>query len=81
VSVVEVSIDGGKTWEKGQLGNDEGTYSFRRWNAQVTAPASGKLSLMVRCTNTKGVIQPDQPNWNSAGFMRNVIESAQLSVA
>jgi hypothetical protein len=36
---------------------------------------------MVRCTNTNGVVQPDQPNWNSAGFMRNVIERVQLSVA
>jgi DMSO/TMAO reductase YedYZ molybdopterin-dependent catalytic subunit len=81
VSVVELSIDGGRNWEKVQLGNDEGIYSFRRWNAQVTAPASGSLILMVRCTNTNGVVQPDQPNWNSAGFMRNVIERVQLSVA
>jgi hypothetical protein len=36
---------------------------------------------MVRCTNAEGCRQPDQPNWNSAGFMRNVIESVQLSVA
>ena len=81
VSVVELSIDGGRNWVKVQLGNDEGIYSFRRWNAQVTAPASGSLILMVRCTNTNGVVQPDQPNWNSAGFMRNVIERVQLSVA
>jgi hypothetical protein len=27
VSLVEVSIDSGKTWEKGQLGNDEGDFT------------------------------------------------------
>ncbi len=49
---------------------------------QVTAaPASGSMALMVRCTNTKGVAQPGEPNWNGAGFMRNVIESVHLKVA
>jgi hypothetical protein len=35
----------------------------------------------VRCTNTKGEVQPDAPNWNGAGFMRNVIERVQLTAA
>ena len=30
---------------------------------------------MVRCTNSNGVAQPDQANWNPAGFMRNVMEA------
>ena len=63
------------------LGPDAGRYSFRQWTAQVTAPASGALTLMVRCTNTDKVTQPAEPTWNPAGFMRNVIESVHLSVA
>jgi DMSO/TMAO reductase YedYZ molybdopterin-dependent catalytic subunit len=81
VAAVELSADGGESWQKTQLGTDEGPYSFRQWTAQVTAPASGSMALMVRCTNTKGVAQPGEPNWNGAGFMRNVIESVHLKVA
>ena len=80
VAAVDMSIDGGATWQPAALGRDEGAYSFRQWTAQATAPASGALAALVRCTNTKQVAQPMQPNWNGGGFMRNVIESVTLAV-
>ena len=81
VSQVELSVDGGHNWQKTALGRDEGTYSFRQWSTQVTAPESGTLTLQVRCTNTKGAVQRAGPNWNGGGFMRNAIESVRLAVA
>ena len=63
------------------LGKDEGAYSFRQWTAQATAPATGALTALVRCTNTKQVPQPMVANWNGGGFMRNVVETVQLNVA
>ena len=81
VSQVELSEDGGQSWQKTVLGRDEGTYSFRLWSTQITAPQSGTLTLHARCTNTKGEVQPAEPNWNGGGFMRNVIETVQLKVA
>jgi hypothetical protein len=80
VSKVEFSGDEGRTWQNTDLGTDEGKYSFRQWSTQITAPQSGRLSLQVRCTNTKDESQPLEPNWNSGGFMRNVIERVQLAV-
>src|SRR5271169_6719100 len=62
VSQMELSADGGQSWRKTTLGRDEGTYSFRQWSTQVTAPAAGTLTLQVRCTNTKGEVQPAEPN-------------------
>ena len=81
VSQVELSADGGRSWQKTALGRDEGTYSFRQWSTQLTVPPSGTLALQVRCTNTKREVQPVEPNWNAGGFMRNVIERVQLTVA
>ena len=81
VARVELSADGGQTWRQTALGRDEGTYSFLQWNTQIMAPPSGSLTLQVRCTNTKGEDQPAEPNWNGGGFMRNVIERVQLTVA
>jgi DMSO/TMAO reductase YedYZ molybdopterin-dependent catalytic subunit len=81
VAKVDLSVDGGHSWQPTVLGPDEGAYSFRRWTAEVAAPASGTLTLMARCTNTGGIAQPAEPNWNSGGFMRNVIESVRVSVA
>jgi len=73
--------DGGGSWQPTALGRDEGTYSFRQWSMQITAPHSGTLTLQVRCTNTKGEVQPSEPNWNGGGFMRNAIERVRLTIA
>jgi DMSO/TMAO reductase YedYZ molybdopterin-dependent catalytic subunit len=78
VARVDFSIDGGRTWQAAELGNDEGKYSFRQWETRFTLPSNGDHSLMVRSTNTNNVTQPDVANWNPAGFMRNVIEATPV---
>lgn len=81
VAKVDVSMDGGASWVAAQLGKDEGTYSFRQWTAPFTPKAAGPLTLMVRCTNTKGAVQPGTATWNPSGFMRNVIERTDIVAA
>lgn len=80
VKRVDFSHDGGKSWEATYLGKDEGKYSFRQWRTRFT-PEKGDHTLMVRCTNVRDEVQPDQPNWNPSGFMRNVIEATPVSAA
>jgi hypothetical protein len=78
VAKVEISIDDGQTWRQTQLGNDDSKYGFRKWETQLIFPATGEYSFQVRCTNSNGVSQPDMPNWNPAGFMRNVVEAIRI---
>ena len=81
VASVDYSIDRGQNWRQAQLEKDEGKYGFRLWQTQFTLPSAGKYSLLTRCTNSNGVAQPDTPNWNLAGFMRNVVESVDIIAA
>jgi DMSO/TMAO reductase YedYZ molybdopterin-dependent catalytic subunit len=78
VAQVDVSVDDGRTWRRAELGQDEGKYGFRRWQAQLTFATPGEHSVRVRCTNSTGEYQPDGPNWNPAGFMRNAVESIRI---
>ena len=78
VGRVDVSTDAGASWQPATLGKDEGKYSFRRWDATLTLPEKGNHTLMVRCTNSAGVVQPTAMNWNANGFMQNGIESTAL---
>jgi hypothetical protein len=81
VSRVDLSSDSGKNWQSAQLGPDMGKYGFRQWSAQVTPATRGEMTLMVRCTNSSGVTQPSEANWNPSGFMRNVIETTHVTAA
>jgi DMSO/TMAO reductase YedYZ molybdopterin-dependent catalytic subunit len=79
VASVDFSIDRGQSWHQTQLGKDEGKYGFRQWQAQLTLPAAGAYGLLIRCTNANGVAQPGAPNWNPAGFMRNEMETIDVT--
>lgn len=81
VKRVDISGDGGRSWQSAELGKDEGKYSFRRFEVRFKPATPGSETLMVRCTNTNDIAQPDRPKWNPAGFMRNVIEQTPVSVA
>jgi hypothetical protein len=81
VARVDLSTDDGKTWQAAKLGKDEGKYSFRRWELPVALTDKGAGALLIRCTNSDGVAQPMQPNWNPGGYMRNVIESTPIVVS
>jgi DMSO/TMAO reductase YedYZ molybdopterin-dependent catalytic subunit len=81
VARVDISIDGGKSWQEAKLGKDEGKYGFRQWQVKPTLPGPGKHAVLVRCTNDNGEVQPDTPNWNPGGYLRNVIESTDLVAA
>jgi hypothetical protein len=77
---VQLSLDDGHTWSDTQLGQDYGKYSFRQWHKTVKFGQAGKQMLMVRAVDATGEAQPSTPNWNGAGFMRNIIESVNVTV-
>ena len=81
VAKVLLSTDGGQRWQETRLGADHGKYSFRRWDMPLRFAHEGPQKLMVKAVNAAGVEQPDRPNWNASGFMRNVIESISVQVA
>jgi hypothetical protein len=78
VSKVLFSADSGSRWQEARLGSDHGKYSFRQWEVPLRLSSPGSHKLMIKAINAAGSAQPDRPNWNGAGFMRNVIESVSV---
>lgn len=81
ITDVDVSADGGRSWQAAKLGADLGKYSFREWTLPFTPAKAGELALKVRASNRIGQTQPMDPLWNPSGYMRNVVETTRLNVA
>ncbi len=75
VARVEVSVDGGQSWQDADL-EPAGAHrwAWRRWSMPWTA-APGEYLLTARATTTDGEVQPAEQNWNRGGFLNN---SSQL---
>jgi DMSO/TMAO reductase YedYZ molybdopterin-dependent catalytic subunit len=78
---VMFSDDSGGNWQEARLGSNHGKYSFRQWEVPLRLASPGSHKLMIKAINAAGSAQPDRPNWNGAGFMRNVIESVSVKAA
>ncbi|MBX9688056.1 MAG: molybdopterin-dependent oxidoreductase [Candidatus Obscuribacterales bacterium] len=81
IESVEISTDGGKNWSPAKLiPNDFGNYSWVRWKFAFTPGQSGKQRFLLRAVAKSGETQPMQANWNKSGYMRNVVESLEVTV-
>lgn len=80
ITEVQVSTDGGKTWRGAELGKDHGRYSFREWTL-AWKPAPGAHAIRCRAFNRIGETQPLEPLWNPAGYLRNVVETVNVTAS
>lgn len=65
---VEVSLDGGKTWQTARfVGPDLGKYAWRQFALQARLPA-GNHVLASRATDTAGNVQPENRGENQSGY-------------
>jgi DMSO/TMAO reductase YedYZ molybdopterin-dependent catalytic subunit len=77
IRTVDVSTDGGKSWESAALGQDLGRFAFRPWSFALNAKR-GKHTVMVNATNKLGQTQVSQLIFNGAGYHNNVMQNITL---
>ena len=70
---VDVSTDGGRTWQGADLGADPGRFSFRPWQF-VFKPSKGRYAISARASNGVGETQVEQLIFNPAGYNNNVMQ-------
>ena len=80
VERVEVSVDGGATWDDAQLGAPLGERAWRGWSYAWDAPAPGSYVISSRATDAAGNTQPVEPPWNLKGYANNEIERVPVTV-
>ncbi|MCX7760093.1 MAG: molybdopterin-dependent oxidoreductase [Hydrogenothermaceae bacterium] len=80
VNQVLVSIDGGKSWSKADLGKDLGRYSWIQWFYEFTPKRKGEYIVMVLAINSIGEGQPLKGLWNPSGYEWNEIQKLTIKV-
>lgn len=64
INQVELSLDGGKTWQATRLEGPQDQYMWVRWSYVWDAQKAGKYTLMARATDAAGREQSHTPRYN-----------------
>jgi DMSO/TMAO reductase YedYZ molybdopterin-dependent catalytic subunit len=78
---VEISTDGGATWNLAKLGHDQAHYAWRLWSYDWKPGKSGDYSIQSRASDSQGRIQPQTPVWNPSGYLYNAVDQVNVHVS
>ncbi len=81
VTRVEVSADGGRTWNAAALGDGPSEFAWRPWTFEWDATEVGEYELCVRATDAAGNVQPTAQSWNREGVQNNSVQRVTVVVA
>lgn len=78
---VEVSLDGGQTWQPARFTQAPRQYIWAQWEVEIELPA-GKQQIAVRASDNKGSQQPSEiaKVWNFKGYMNNAWHRIEVTV-
>jgi len=65
---VEVSTDGGATWDRAHVRGPNKPSGWARWSLPWRSPARGRHELLARATDRDGLVQPGTVPFNENGY-------------
>ena len=73
IARVEVSCDGGRTWQAAQLKGLRQAYSWCQWEYAWEVNVPGEFTLMSRAHTESGRTQPFDYDSNNLGYLINIV--------
>ncbi|MFN2432485.1 MAG: sulfite oxidase [Gemmatimonadota bacterium] len=80
VARVEVSVDGGASWDEAMLGEGGAPGVATPWRFTWHAQEPGFHVLSARATDAAGRTQPLEPVWNAHGYGNNAVQRVRVSI-
>jgi sulfite oxidase len=80
ITKIEISADGGATWNEATLGKDNAKYAWRLWSYNWKPARSGDYVILSRATDSLGRVQPEAPVWNPSGYLYNAYDQVKVNV-
>jgi DMSO/TMAO reductase YedYZ molybdopterin-dependent catalytic subunit len=69
VAAVEVSVDGGSSWQRAELQGPRAAYSWTAWEYLWETAAPGDYKLLARAISESGDVQPMDHDFNRGGYL------------
>lgn len=79
ITSVEVTVDGGGTWQEAECDQPAGRYGWCAWRREWEA-TPGDHVLSSRATDATGRSQPLEPDWNTGGYEVNAVQHVPVEV-
>jgi DMSO/TMAO reductase YedYZ molybdopterin-dependent catalytic subunit len=80
VAGVEVSVDGGVTWQRAELQGIRAPYSWTAWEYLWEAAGPGSYSIMSRAISANGEVQPMDHDTLRGGYLINFCRPIPITV-
>ena len=80
IAGVEVSVDGGETWQEATLEGPDTPHGFRVFRHAWRADRPGRYVVASRATDANGAKQPDEAVWNPSGYLYNAVDKVEVQV-
>jgi DMSO/TMAO reductase YedYZ molybdopterin-dependent catalytic subunit len=81
IEAVELSDDGGATWQPASVEPARGPHAWQRWTFEWRPDAAGEYELCCRATDAAGNRQPVDAPWNLGGYANNAVQRVPVTVA
>ena len=78
---VEVSLDGGRSWDRAELEGKESEGTWQLWRYRWRASTKGPYIVAARATDSSGRVQPQATPWNHGGYLWNGIDLVHCEIA
>lgn len=71
VGKVELSFDGGKTWQPAKVAEEKSSFVWSLWEFSWTPAEKGPVNILARCTDDRGRTQPEKRDTDRRSTMIN----------
>jgi DMSO/TMAO reductase YedYZ molybdopterin-dependent catalytic subunit len=80
IARVDVSVDGGASWQAAQLTGERAKHAWRHFERRFQLTRPETYVLLSRATDSRGRTQPVVPSWNPAGYLWNAPDVVRMEV-
>jgi hypothetical protein len=80
VATVEVSVDGGATWQRAELQGPTAKYSWIAWEYLWETASPGVHTILSRAVSESGEVQPLQHDMDRGGYLINFSRPIRVNI-